>query len=544
MRPAGRNVHLAGESVGDVTGMPRKVLLAAFLVVVLAAVWSLSLPADAQEPQPAGGQEVSPRRLVRIVYRDRAELADLDRQGADIWEVHPGYAIAAMPGALIATARLAGASLEDLGPVQPLNTFDPAYHTYSEMVTELQAVAAAHPDLVRLYDIGDGWEKTKGRADRDLWAVKVTANPDQAGGRPAVLFVSNHHAREIATTEVALQLLNLLVTAYGQDAEITYLLDTRAAWIVPMANPDGHARAEAGLDWRKNADDDNDACSGYSPPFSFGIDLNRNFSYHWGEAGTHPCDITYQGPLAFSEPENQALRQLMTTTAFSLVLSYHSYGDYVLYPWGYTTTVPPDAGLFAAISGKMASYNGYRPGQSSRTLYTLTGDLCDWAYGAQNIPCLVVEMGERFDPPQSALPGLWDENRPGALYLLKLAGDLNRAYGPEATGVSVTAWPGGLTLTATLSDTATGGQIVTAAEYFVDVLGSKGGGTPMLPADGAWDASQEMAVAVLPPLPPGRHTLLVQGRYAAGNWGTVAASFWTVPWHSYLPVMLKLKGAP
>jgi hypothetical protein len=234
----------------------------------------------------------------------------------------------------------------------------------------------------------------------------------------------------------------------------------------------------------------------------------------------------------------------MTTTAFSLVLSYHSYGDYVLYPWGYTTTVPPDAGLFAAISGKMASYNGYRPGQSSRTLYTLTGDLCDWAYGAQNIPCLVVEMGERFDPPQSALPGLWDENRPGALYLLKLAGDLNRAYGPEATGVSVTAWPGGLTLTATLSDTATGGQIVTAAEYFVDVLGSKGGGTPMLPSDGDWAASQEMAVAALPALPLGRHTVLVQGRDADGNWGTVAAGFWTVPWHSYLPVMLKLKGAP
>ena len=41
------------------------------------------------------------------------------------------------------------------------------FHTYAEMVTDIQAVSAAHPDIVSLFSIGTSY---KGRA---IWAAKV-----------------------------------------------------------------------------------------------------------------------------------------------------------------------------------------------------------------------------------------------------------------------------------------------------------------------------------------------------------------------------------
>ena len=61
-------------------------------------------------------------------------------------------------------------------------------------------------------------------------------------------------------------------------------------------------------------------------------------------------------------------------------MSYHSYGEMILYPWGYTFAPPPDEALFSAVAEKMASHNGYEWGQASTTLYPANGDLDDWAY--------------------------------------------------------------------------------------------------------------------------------------------------------------------
>lgn len=72
----------------------------------------------------------------------------------------------------------------------------------------------------------------------------------------------------------------------------------------------------------------------------FGTDGNRNFDFHWGEIGasSSPCSETFRGETAFSEPETialqNALRSLGGNCKFYLTL--HSYGQYLLYPWGWT----------------------------------------------------------------------------------------------------------------------------------------------------------------------------------------------------------------
>ncbi|VDN00014.1 unnamed protein product, partial [Onchocerca ochengi] len=40
-----------------------------------------------------------------------------------------------------------------------------------------------------------------------------------------------------------------------------------------------------------------------------GVDLNRNFDFHWAEIGSseNPCSYLYQGESAFSEPETSQI---------------------------------------------------------------------------------------------------------------------------------------------------------------------------------------------------------------------------------------------
>lgn len=91
--------------------------------------------------------------------------------------------------------------------------------------------------------------------------------------------------------------------------------------------------------WRKNR-------GGVGKGRCAGVDLNRNFGYKWGGQGAsrQPCSEIFAGSAAFSEPETMAQFQFMDQTAanFQGFLTFHSYGQYILYPWGYDRVVPPD----------------------------------------------------------------------------------------------------------------------------------------------------------------------------------------------------------
>ena len=68
-------------------------------------------------------------------------------------------------------------------------------------------------------------------------------------------------------------------------------------------------------------------------------------------------------------------------------MTFHSYGQYILYPWGYDRRVPPDyadldkVGQQAASSMKSAGGAGsmYTVGNSATTLYAASGGADDWA---------------------------------------------------------------------------------------------------------------------------------------------------------------------
>lgn len=51
-------------------------------------------------------------------------------------------------------------------------------------------------------------------------------------------------------------------------------------------------------------------------------------------SGDGPCDETYRGPEPFSEPETQAVRDLVARCAKELrvVYNFHTYGNFFLHP--------------------------------------------------------------------------------------------------------------------------------------------------------------------------------------------------------------------
>ncbi len=292
------------------------------------------------------------------------------------------------------------------------------YHTYNEMLLEMQMLANNYPDLAKLVSLGTTHE------GRDVWAMKVSDNVDVQEDEPEALYVGCHHAREIITPEIPLYIMNWLLENYGSDQRATFLVNERQLWFVPMMNPDGHNRvANGSTGWRKNCRNNGDG--------TWGVDNNRNWGYMWGydNSGSSPYtgDETYRGPSAFSEPENQAVRDLCLAHDFKLALSYHSYGRLLLCPWGYINSDTPDHDIFMQFMSEMCKDNNYEYGNPRMgVIYNTNGDADDWWYGEQTAKPktygVTFEVGSTFIPPDSARIPLIMEVFEPSLYLAEIAG--------------------------------------------------------------------------------------------------------------------------
>jgi len=115
----------------------------------------------------------------------------------------------------------------------PAVAFD-RFYQYADLTALLQAFAAEYPQLVSIESIGKSFE------GRDIWVLTVTNTMSGlAEEKPAFWVDGNIHATEVAASAASLYFLHALVTQYGNDADITRLLDTRAVYICPRINPDG-----------------------------------------------------------------------------------------------------------------------------------------------------------------------------------------------------------------------------------------------------------------------------------------------------------------
>ena len=298
------------------------------------------------------------------------------------------------------------------------------FHTPAELERDVFALQDRFPNLVKIHDIGDSWE------GRNIYALEITNNPDYEILRPRSLFIGCHHAREWISVEVPYLLAVHLCENYAQDSRIRALLDSSEIWIIPLLNPDGLEYSIYFYRyWRKNRRHNADG--------SYGVDLNRNYSYQWGFSDNgssgNPNSGVYRGEGPFSEPESRAVRDLFQQYRFETLVSYHNYSQVILFPWGYTTQRPGDYSQMHELSGQMSDLmlpvngNYYSFGQAGADLYLTNGDTTDWAYGQFGIPAFTIELppiysttGGFFNAEEEIMP-IFRENLPAALHMMEWA---------------------------------------------------------------------------------------------------------------------------
>jgi carboxypeptidase T len=273
------------------------------------------------------------------------------------------------------------------------------FYTLEEVQNELDSMRLFYPNLISAKAQAGTTSSVFGRP---IHYVRISNNPDANQDKPRILYNALHHAREPMGMQQLLFFMWYLLENYSTNAEIQYLINNLELYFIPVVNPDGYfyndsiAPSGGGM-WRKNRQNNG---GGY-----YGIDLNRNYAYEWGydDVGSspYPYDETYRGPVAFSEPETQAMRDFCIEKNFRLAMNYHTYQNIVIYPWCYITELTPDSTLELEYASFFTKKNGYNSGTPGQILYNTNGDASDWQYGEQTskpkIFAFTTEIGGAYD---------------------------------------------------------------------------------------------------------------------------------------------------
>jgi hypothetical protein len=276
------------------------------------------------------------------------------------------------------------------------------YTDPGELEQFLFDTAAQHPALMDVVVLSD--DLFEGHT---VYAVKLGSTVVKAP-KPAFLVDAQHHAREVMTPEIARDMIEYLVTNYGTDPKVTRWMDQVEIWVVPSVNPDGAAFCfQQNNWWRRNR---HIPCP---------VDLNRNYPYRWGggEAGggwggngcngsSNQClDDTYRGESAASEPETQAMIALMYAVKPQYYLTYHSYGQYIIVPYGCGPTDEHDTFMEIAralndiLEDDFGQTGQYTVGTATQTVnYPTDGSSDDEPYAALGTYAFCIEVNREFQP--------------------------------------------------------------------------------------------------------------------------------------------------
>lgn len=295
------------------------------------------------------------------------------------------------------------------GPNDP-NWFDD-YKTYPEVTAKLNQMVADRPDLASLLDVGVTLES------RHIYGIRITG---PGTNKPAVLFNGCHHAREWISVMVPMWIADKLVYEYDTNPTLHSLVDRVEFFIIPVANVDGFVYTQTDRLWRKNRRLNTGGC--------YGVDDNRNYDAGWGTVGTssNPCDETYCGTAAFSEPETAAMRDFaIAHPQIVSSQSYHSFSQLIMSSYGYTSALPADNATLVELDkaqhDAVLAVHGvqYDYGPIYSTIYPASGGDVDWYYDHEGIFSFTTELRDTSTfvlPPAQIIPTC-EENFAAAVYL-------------------------------------------------------------------------------------------------------------------------------
>jgi g-D-glutamyl-meso-diaminopimelate peptidase len=315
--------------------------------------------------------------------------------------------IALVCGAVFPMPQLSVASAAPASVVNPKQTY-----TYAIMVRDLNKLAAAYPDLIKLESIG------KSEYGRDIWQA------DLGTGDAVVLLNGSHHAREWMTTILLMTMLDRYAQAYERGEawngqSVRDLLDRVTLRFIPMVNPDGVTLQQKGLSAFPKEDHAallamNDGSTNFKrwKANAKGIDLNRQYPADWANIGSPepgPHYMNYKGIAPLQAKEAQALYDATMDTQPDIALAYHSSGE-ILY-WHFHND-KANWSRDRALAGRFAGMTGYRvvPPASNPS----GGGFTDWfiqEFGRSGLTPELARPAGETNVPLSEWNRIWNQHR-------------------------------------------------------------------------------------------------------------------------------------
>jgi len=275
---------------------------------------------------------------------------------------------------------------------------DGEYHDYYGTIELLNDFNDKFPDLVDVFSIG------KSVLGKDIWCIGITnENSDEI--KSSCLIDGCIHGSEWEAGEACLYLAEYLLVNFGSNLTVTDILNNSEVYIVPLLNPDGR---QENVRWNDN-----------------GIDLNRNFDIDFGRLRGRvlrigkilgfikipyidfPRQGTYTncGRRAFSEPESQAIRDLMNEIRYqdySFYINCHTAAHCIWGPW--VAFKPPfemtqhGKNIINHVNDWVAENTEYESSKSCEDIvyegkvYYMSGCIMDWVFKEYHIPSFTFEL--------------------------------------------------------------------------------------------------------------------------------------------------------
>lgn len=295
------------------------------------------------------------------------------------------------------------------------------YHSFAQVEAELKQLAEKYPDTCQLKVLGHTAE------GRPIYALRVTADAKtDSSQKTGVVFRGLEHSREWSTTEVTLNSASTTLKKFAEgDPRYVDRLQKAELWFLPTVNPDGlEYSRDVDNAWRKNRAPVDTMVNG-ERILETGVDLNRNYGdgselgnliyrpegdkpNRWQDdfenGNDAPWSDVYRGDHAASEKETDAVQTLeLGHPNIRGALSYHSFGESVVYPPGYRKGDVEHVALFRSIGQKMIeAAGGDMELKTSCGLYPISGSAVDTEY-LNGIVGMLVEIGDCFQPDPSTL---------------------------------------------------------------------------------------------------------------------------------------------
>jgi hypothetical protein len=278
----------------------------------------------------------------------------------------------------------------------PLPSGRTAYRHLADYNDELRWLARRYPSLTRPVTLAN--RSVEGRA---IHGIEITTRADRlADGKPVMLMVGAHHAREWPSAEHTMEWAYELLTNPASRHTKRVLRDVRTI-VIPVLNVDGfHVSREAvprgdfsvfdyemkrkncGVSEATPAQYTTGTCADNPAGRLRGTDLNRNYPGFWGGPGASPVwsSDTFRGDSPGGEPEVDALRELVSERQVTNLITNHTFSNLVLRPPSILATgYSPDEVELRALGARMTAHNSYA-NWAAFQLYDTSGSLEDWSY--------------------------------------------------------------------------------------------------------------------------------------------------------------------